>query len=133
MINVLAMMRYSRDYMEVNGKASPRNQTQNSRKKRRDFIFKALSYKVWGNNYLWFIQSLAKWELYNLLVQSDNLDHLFPCLYGNVTFLRHLDQVSALVLVFLWFHTIDRKTVKATSGPLRKRLRTLWIIYFWYL
>lgn len=45
-------------------------------------------------NYLLFIQSLAKSELYNLLVQSDKLDDLFPCLYGNVTCLRHLDLSS---------------------------------------
>lgn len=47
-----------------------------------------------GENYLLFIQSLAKSELYNLLVQSNKLDGLFPCLYGNVTCLRHLDLSS---------------------------------------
>ena len=43
-----------------------------------------------------FIQSQATSELYNLLVQSDNLDHLLPCPNGKVIRLGRSDRLSFL-------------------------------------
>ena len=86
------------------GRFERRNQTHDLHN--RKFIFTALSYKKRNKNDLLFIQSQATSELYNLLVQSDNLDHLFPCPNVKVTRLGCSDgpSFSAFPWETTWRH-----------------------------